>query len=59
MLLGSWQKLRGRCVSIFLNSKALAQVVTTHYLGVIIDQNLSWKSHVNYRLDVNCMPYTV
>jgi len=46
MLLGSWQKLRDNCV--FLNGKALAQVNTTSYVGLIIDKHLTWKSHVNY-----------
>ena len=51
MMLGSWKKLRDRCVSIYLNGelngKALTQVTTICYLGVIIDQNLTWTSHVN------------
>ena len=40
-MLGSWQKLRHSCVVIYLNGKALAQVTTIRYLGVIIDQNLT------------------
>ena len=39
-MLGSWQKLWGHCVSVYLNGKALAQVATTCYPGVIVDQNL-------------------
>ena len=39
MLIGSWQKLRNRTASLFINSKALACVASTHYLGVIVDQH--------------------
>ena len=60
MLLEPWLKLHGRYVSIFLNGKAVAQVVTTRYLGVFIDQNLSWKFHVNYVLSkVRCKLYAL
>ena len=46
MLLGSWQKLRN-CESLLLNGKTLTRVTTTRYLGVIIDQHLTWKAHVS------------
>ena len=59
-MLGSWRKLRDHCILIYLNGKALAQVTTIHYLGVIIDQNLTWKTHVNYVLrKVRCKLYAL
>ena len=50
MLIGSWQKLQNHSVSVFINDKALTCVTSTQYLGVITDQNLTWKLHVNYVL---------
>ena len=35
---------------LLMTIKALACVTSTWYLGVIIDQNLTWKLHVNYVL---------
>ena len=55
MLIGSWQKLRNRSVSVSINGKALASVTSTRYLGVLIDQHLTWKLHVASGLDPNCM----
>ena len=50
MLIGSWQKLQNQSVSVFINGKALASVTSTcqgtRYLGVLIDQHLTWKLHV-------------
>ena len=50
MLIGSWQKLWNRSVSVFVNGKALASVTSTCqvtcYLGIVIDQHLTWKLHV-------------
>ena len=46
MLIGSWQKLRNRSVSVSINGKALASVTNTRYLGVLIDQYLTWKLNV-------------
>ena len=46
MLIGSWQKLRNRSVSVSINGRALTSVTSTHYLGVLIDQHLTWKLHV-------------
>ena len=43
MLIGSWQKLRNQSVSVSINSRALASVTSTRYLGVLIDQHLMWK----------------
>ena len=46
MLIGSWQKLWNRSVSVSINGRALASVTSTRYLGVLIDQHLTWKLHV-------------
>ena len=35
---------------LLLNGKTLTFVTTTRYLGVIIDQHLTWKAHVSYVL---------
>ena len=43
MLIGSWQKLQNRSVSVSFNGRALASVTSTCYLGVLIDQHLTWK----------------
>jgi len=34
-------------VSLFINDKALACVASTRYLGVVVDQHLTWKLHVD------------
>ena len=34
--------------SILLNDKSLVQVETTTFLGIHIDNKLTWKTHVNY-----------
>ena len=51
MLIGSWQKLRGRSVTVSINGKPLASVTSTRYLGVLIDQHLNWKLHINHVLN--------
>ena len=51
MLIGSWQKLRGRSVTVSINVKPLASVTSTRYLGVLIDQHLNWKLHINHVLN--------
>jgi len=48
--IGSWQKLWNCTVSLFINGKAFACVASTHYLGVIVDQHLTLKLHVDYVL---------
>ena len=47
VLIGSWQRLRGWSVTVSINGKPLASVTSNHYLGVLIDQHLTWKLHVN------------
>ena len=51
MLIGSWQKLRGRSVTVSINGKPLASITSTRYLGVLIDQHLNWKLHINHVLN--------
>lgn len=46
MLIGSRQKLRNHNVSIFVGGRPLPQVQSTKYLGVVIDQHLTWQCHV-------------
>ena len=46
MLIGSWQKLQNQSVSVSINGRAFASVTSTRYLGVFIDQHLTWKLHV-------------
>ena len=46
LLIGSWQKLQNRSVSVSVNGRALTSVTSTSYLGVLIDQHLTWKLHV-------------
>ena len=37
-------------MSVSINGKSLASVTSIHYLGVLIDQHLTWKLHVNNAL---------
>ena len=48
MLVGSCQRISGKYLNLVLNGAALKQVYTTKYLGVYIDQHLTWDTHVNY-----------
>jgi len=50
MVIGSRQRTHGRALNLFFNDIALQQVSTVKYLGVYIDQNLTWKCHVEYVL---------
>jgi len=50
MVIGSRQRTHGRALNLFLNDIALWQVSTVKYLGVYIDQHLTWKYHVEYVL---------
>ena len=60
MLIGSWQKLRNRSVSVSIDGKPLASVTSTRYLGVLIDQHLTWKLHVDNVLKrVRCKLYAL
>ena len=48
MLLGTRQRNTNEDDNIFieLNNKKLQRVNTTKFLGVIVDENLSWKNHI-------------
>ena len=49
MLLGSWQNLAKSpnfCIQLY--GKTLERVAKFSYLGVVLDENLSWKDHVEY-----------
>ena len=46
MLIGSRQKLQSHKVSISIGGKHLMQVASTKYLGVVIDQHLTWQNHI-------------
>ena len=50
MLIGSRQKLKGHSVSICIGGRLLPQVQSMKYLGVVIDQHLTWKFHIEYIL---------
>ena len=48
MLIGSRQKLKDHNVSILIGGMPLPCVISTYtkYLGVIIDQHLTWQCHI-------------
>ena len=49
MLFGSWKNLaKSPNVCIQLYGKTLERVAEFSYLGVALDENLSWKDHVEY-----------
>ena len=50
MLIGSRQKLKDHNVSISIGGRPLPRVTSTRYLGVIIDQHLTWQCHIEYIL---------
>ena len=50
MLIGSRQKLKDHSVSISIGGRPLPRVLSTKYLGVIIDQHLTWQCHIEYIL---------
>ena len=50
MLIGSRQRISGKCLNFFLDKSALKQVSCTKYLGVYFDHHLTWESHINYVL---------
>ena len=35
-------------VMLFINNQSLTEETSITYLGVYIDSNISWKSHINY-----------
>ena len=51
MLIGSRQRIGEKCLHLMLSGDALRQVSTTKYLGIHIDQHLTWNSHMDYILN--------
>ena len=50
MLIGSRQRTGGLDRVITLDGIVLRQVCSTKYLGVYLDQHLTWQAHVDYVL---------
>ena len=50
MLIGSHQRTGGKHLHLMLNGDVLGQISTTKYLGVHIDQHLTWNTHIDYIL---------
>ena len=46
MLIGSRQRVGGKTLCLSLNGSLLKQVSSTKYLGVCIDQYLTWQNHL-------------
>ena len=46
MVIGSHQCTQRRALNLFFNDIALRQASTLKYLGVYIDQHLTWRCHV-------------
>ena len=50
MLIGSRQRVGSKTLCLSLNGNVLKQVPSAKYLGVYIDQHLTWQSHIDYIL---------
>ena len=50
MLIGTQQRTVGKTLNLSLNNVPLKQVSPVRYLGVYIDQHLTWHNHVEYVL---------
>ena len=50
MLIGTRQKINHHNVTVRISGQALTQVPHTKYLGVFIDQHLTWQKHTEYVL---------
>ena len=50
MLIGSHQRTIGLNLTLTLDGDILRQVSSTKYLGVYLDQHLTWQAHVDYVL---------
>lgn len=48
MLIGSHQKLKDHNLPILIGGRPLPCVISTKYLGVIIDQHLTWQRINSY-----------
>ena len=47
MLIGSRQRTGGKCLHLRLNGDVLRQLSSIKYLGVHIDQHLTWSTHID------------
>jgi len=50
MLIGSRQRIGGKSLSLSVNGDVLQQVLSIKYLGLYIDQHLTWQNHIDYVL---------
>ena len=50
MLIGLQQRVGSKTLCLSLNGSVLKQVSSTKYLGVYIDQHLTWQTHIDYIL---------
>ena len=50
MLIGSHQRTRGLNLTVTLDGDILRKVSSTKYLGIYLDQHLTWQAHVDYVL---------
>ena len=48
MLIGTRQRTNHRNVSVHISGQVLTQVHHTKYLGVFIDQHLTWQKHTEF-----------
>ena len=48
MLIGSRQKLRDSDLCVSINGRQLSRVPSRKYLGVYIDEHLTWQKHTQY-----------
>ena len=48
MLVGSCQKLRNHDLSVTIDGRQLSRVSSIRYLGLYIDEHLSWQRHTEY-----------
>ena len=48
MLIGSWQKLQDSDLCVSINGRQLSRVPSLKYLGVYIDEHLTWQKHTQY-----------
>ena len=48
MLIGSRQKLRDSDLCVSINGRQLSRVPSLKYLGVYIDEHLTWQKHTQY-----------
>jgi len=52
MLVGSRQKLQNHDLNITIDGRPISHVSSFKYLGLYIDENLTWKDHTNDTISV-------